>query len=119
MTPGHLADGRCSVTLRVGPEHTNPYGAVHGGVVYSLVDTAMGGAMVSRLAPGERCATLEVKINYLAPVSAGELRAEARLVERTSRIGVLEARVHVDSRLIALATGTFYIQGATPSAPGV
>jgi acyl-coenzyme A thioesterase PaaI-like protein len=39
---------------------------VHGGVVGTLVDFAMGGALTSLLGPGERCATLEVKINYLA-----------------------------------------------------
>lgn len=93
----------------------NPHGVVHGGVVYSLVDYAMGGALTSRLDPGERCATLEVKINYLAPISGGTLRAEARVVERTKRIGVLEARVHTDGgRLVALATGSFYIQSASP-----
>jgi uncharacterized protein (TIGR00369 family) len=51
--------------------------------VYSLADYAMGGALTSRLRPGERCATLEIKINYLAPVSEGILVAEAQVVERT------------------------------------
>lgn len=112
---GPMADGRCRFDLTVRPDHMNPYGVVHGGVLYTLVDYAMGGALVTRLGPGERCATLEVKIQYLAPVSAGELRAEARVVERSKRVGVLEARVHADGdRLVALATGTFYIQ--TPSA---
>ena len=108
-----MAKGRCCFTLRVRREHMNPHGVVHGGVVYSLVDYAMGGALTSRLEPGERCATLEVKINYLAPVSEGTLRAEARVVERTKRIGVLEGRVH-DHRdqLVALATGSFYIQNS-------
>lgn len=92
----------------------NPHGVVHGGVVYSLVDCAMGGALTSRLEPGERCATLEVKINYLAAASSGELRAEAWVVERTRRVGVLQARVTTDGdRLVALAIGTFYIQGRT------
>jgi len=72
----------------------------------------MGAALVTRLEPGERCTTLEIKINYLAPVSAGDLQAEARLVERTRRVGVLEARVRgAGDALVALATGTFYIQG--------
>jgi acyl-CoA thioesterase len=80
-------------------------------VVYTLVDYAMGGALTSRLGPGERCATLEIKINYLAPVSEGILAAEAWVVERTTRIGVLEATVRAESgRLVALATGSFYIQ---------
>jgi acyl-CoA thioesterase len=101
-----MTDGRAAFER----DHMNPYGVVHGGVIYSLVDYAMGGAMVSRLRPGERCATLEVKINYLAPVTGGELSAEARLIERTNRVGVLEATVHGESgRLVALATGSFYI----------
>jgi acyl-CoA thioesterase len=107
-----MADGEATVELTIGPDHLNPYGVAHGAVVYALVDTAMGAALVSRLEPGERCATVEVKIQYLAPVAAGDLRAEARLVERTRRLGVLEARAYGDGdRLVAPATGTFYIQG--------
>jgi uncharacterized protein (TIGR00369 family) len=96
MRPESYGDGRCSFSLTVGPDHTNPYGAVHGGVVAALVDQAMGGAVHSRLEPGERCTTIEIKINYLAPVTAGELKADASLIQRTHRIGVLEARVHGD-----------------------
>lgn len=106
--------GRCTFELTVRAEHMNPHGVVHGGVVYSLADYAMGGALTSWLEPGERCATLEIKINYLAACSRGKLRAEAWVVERTKRIGVLEARVHGDGdELVALATGSFYIQSAT------
>ncbi len=108
-----MAGGRARFELTVGPQHLNPHGVVHGGVVYSLVDYAMGGALTSRLAPGERCATLEIKINYLAPVTAGLLIAEARVVERTARVGVLDAKVHAAAgELVAVATGTFYIQSA-------
>lgn len=106
-----MGEGRSRFELAVGPAHLNPHGVVHGGVVYTLVDYAMGGALTSRLGPGERCATLEIKINYLAPVSEGILAAEAWVVERTTRIGVLEATVRAESgRLVALATGSFYIQ---------
>lgn len=106
-----MAGGRARFEVTVGPQHLNPHGMVHGGVVYSLVDYAMGGALTSRLTPEERCATLEIKINYLAPVTAGLLAAEARVVERTARVGVLEARVHTaGGELVALAMGTFYIQ---------
>jgi acyl-CoA thioesterase len=106
-----MASGRSTFALTIRPEHMNPHGVVHGGVVYTLVDFAMGGALTSTLEPGERCATLEVKINYLAPALAGDLRAEACVVSRSRRVGVLEARVHGDGeRLLALATGSFYIQ---------
>ena len=105
-----MADGRARFELDLRPEHLNPHGVVHGGVVYALADYAMGGALTSRLRPGERCATLEIKINYLAPVSGGQLAAEAWVVERTTRVGVLEARVLAADRVIALAIGTFFIQ---------
>ena len=106
-----MGEGSCRFELIADPRHLNPHGAVHGGVVYSLVDYAMGGALTSRLAPGERCATLEIKINYLAAAAAGPLAARATVVDRTTRIGVLEARVtDGEGRLIALATGSFFIQ---------
>ena len=107
----HMGEGSCRFELTAESRHLNPHGVVHGGVLYSIVDYAMGGALTSRLAPGERCATLEIKINYLAAAAAGPLAAEATVVDRTSRIGVLEARVTDGAgRLIALATGSFYIQ---------
>jgi acyl-CoA thioesterase len=105
-------DGQARFAVDLRQDHLNPYGVVHGGVVYSLIDTAMGAAVVSRLAPGERCATLEVKLNYLAPATEGRLTADARVVERGGRIAVLEARVvRADGRVVAIATGTYYIQG--------
>lgn len=106
-----MSDGRSAFELTIRPEHMNPHGVVHGGVVYTLADFAMGGALTSVLEPGERCATLEVKINYLAPAVSGEIRAEACVVSRTRRVAVMEARVFGEAqRMIALATGSFYIQ---------
>jgi acyl-CoA thioesterase len=105
--------GRARWELAVASRHLNPIGVLHGGVIYSLADTAMGAALFSLLEPGEQCATLEIKMHYLAPVTAGTIAAEAAVVERTKRVGVLEARVFGDGdRLVALATGTFYIQAA-------
>jgi thioesterase superfamily protein len=42
--------------LEVEARHLNPDGTLHGGVIYSLADTAMGAALFSRLEPGEQCA---------------------------------------------------------------
>jgi acyl-CoA thioesterase len=103
--------GRASFGLTVCREHMNPYGVVHGGVIASLIDYAMGGALTSSLHAGERCATMEIQTHYLAAVAAGGLRADARVVERTRRTAVLEARVHADGeRLVAHATGSFFIE---------
>jgi acyl-CoA thioesterase len=113
MRPKSMGDGRARFELEVGARHLNPNGVLHGGVIYSLADTAMGAALVSLLDGREQCSTLEIKMNYLAPVTGGTIAAEASVVERTKRIGVLEAKVYGDGdRMVALATGTFYIQTA-------
>ena len=110
VEPALIDDGRAVFTVALGPAHLNPNGVTHGGVVYTLADTAMGAALVTRLEAGERCATLEIKVNYLAPAVTGTLRCDARLLDRTRRIAVLEARVtDGDDRLIAIATGSFYV----------
>jgi acyl-CoA thioesterase len=108
-----IDDGRARFELAVDARHLNPNGLLHGGVVYSLADTAMGAALFSRLDPGETCVTLEIKMNYLSSVTGGGVAADAAVVDRSTRIGVIEAKVfHDDGRLVALATGTFYIQTA-------
>jgi acyl-CoA thioesterase len=113
MRPKSIGDGQARFELDVAARHLNPNGTLHGGVIYSVADTAMGAALFSRLDPGEQCATLEIKMNYLLPVTGGTIAAEAAVVSRTKRVGVLEARVFGDGeRLVALATGTFYIQAA-------
>lgn len=113
-----MADGRASFEVVVRAEHMNPHGVVHGGVISTLADYAMGGALTSQLDAGARCATLEVKINYVAAVSGGRLRAEASVVHRGHRVAVLEARVTDDTgRLVAVGLGSFAIRaGVSPTA---
>ena len=111
MRAKSVGDGRARFELAVEAKHLNPNGTLHGGVIYSLADSAMGTALFDRLERGEQCATLEIKMSYLAPVTGGTIAVDAVVVQRTKRIGVLEAKVFGDGdRLVALATGTFYIQ---------
>ena len=108
-----MGDGRARFELAVDTKHLNPNGVLHGGVIYSLADTAMGAALFSLLDGQDRCSTLEIKMSYLQPVTGGSIAVEASVVQRTKRIGVLEARVFGDGdQMVALATGTFYIQTA-------
>jgi len=91
MRPTSMGDGRARFELDVAPNHLNPNGTVHGGVIYSLADSAMGTALFSQLDGRQWCATLEIKMNYLLPVTGGTIAAEATVISRTQRIGVLEA----------------------------
>ena len=107
-----IGDGRCVWATTIQDVHRNPYGVLHGGVLFTLVDYAMGGALTSALEGGQRCTTLEIKINYVAPATEGEVRAEAWVVSKGARVAVMEAKVTAGETLLAVATGTFYIQAA-------
>jgi uncharacterized protein (TIGR00369 family) len=93
---------------RVDPAHFNPNGALHGGVVMALLDTAMGFAVAARMLPeGRFNAAAEMSTRFLAPVRAGTLRAEATLLKAGKRLAVVEARATDDQGvLVAIATAT-------------
>lgn len=102
-------DGRARARLAVAEDHMNPHGVVHGAVLYAMADTSMGAAVYTRLEPGESCATIELKMVYIAAVRGGSLECETRLVNKGRRVAVLESEVFNGERLVAKALGTFAI----------
>ena len=101
------AGGQASVTLEAGPEHANPMGTLHGGVLCDIADAAMGLAYHSTLRPGEAFTTLELKINFLRPHWFGRLLAAGRVVQGGNTVGLTECDITDESgRLIARATST-------------
>src|SRR5467141_833196 len=81
-----IAEGRATVTLAAGPQHANPMGPLHGGLLCDISDAAMGMAFASTLAPDESFTTIELKVNFFRPVWEARLRAEGRVVRRGSSI---------------------------------
>ena len=102
-------DGQSRCTLSVEGHHFNSAGIVHGGVLFTLADTAMGAALYPTLGPGEGCATIEIKINYFRPGTAGALVCTGQIVNRGRTVANLEACVHAGDVLVAKANGTFSI----------
>ena len=99
--------GRAFLDLEAGPQHWNPMGGLHGGILCDLTDAAMGIAYSSTLAEGETFATVELKINFLRPVKQGLLIAEGWVVSGGRTLGYTEAEVRDDDgRLIAKASST-------------
>lgn len=98
---------RCA--LEVAAQHLNPNRVVHGAVVYALADTGMGAALYPTLDEGELCATIEVKINYFKPASAGKLVCLTELVNRGKSVANLESRVLLGEVLVAKANGNYAI----------
>ena len=76
--------------------HENPMGTMHGGIIATLVDSAMGCAVFSMLPAGTAYTTLELKTNYVRPIvqTTGVVRAEGRVVHPGGRVATTEATVH-------------------------
>lgn len=104
LRPGY---GRCE--LDTAAHHFNTNGILHGGVAYTMADTAMGAAVHAGLGKGQHCATIEIKIVYMRPVREGRLVCEARIIQRGRRLAILEAEVKNGERMVAKALGTFAI----------
>jgi uncharacterized protein (TIGR00369 family) len=102
-----IADGRATVLLAAGPQHANPMGTLHGGILCDIADAAMGLAFASALAPDESFTTIELKINFFRPVWQAELRAEGTVVRRGQTIGYMECTItDQENRLVAKAAST-------------
>jgi uncharacterized protein (TIGR00369 family) len=86
----------------------NPIGAVHGGWAMTLLDSAMGCAVHTTLAAGERYTTLEVKANFVRPITleTGRVRCEGTVLHRGGTVATAEARLFVKSSGKLLAHGT-------------
>jgi len=105
--PVAVEDGKAVFELEAGPQHANPMGTLHGGVLCDVADAAMGVAYASTLADGESFTTLELKINFLRPFRIGTLTATARVVKAGRTIGLTECDVtDPEGRLIARAMST-------------
>ncbi len=100
-------DGAGVVTLEAGEQHLNPGGAVHGGVLATMIDVAMGTAV--RTTGGESPVTVSLAVTYLEPGRAGRLEARARVRKRGKRLVVVEAEVVQDGDVVADALGTFAV----------
>ncbi|HXW90092.1 MAG TPA: PaaI family thioesterase [Terriglobales bacterium] len=102
-----VAEGRATVVLQAGPQHANPMGTLHGGILCDIADAAMGIAFASTLAPGESFTTIELKINFFRPVWQAELKAEGAVLQRGRSVGYVECNITDEqNRLIAKAAST-------------
>lgn len=106
-TPG---DGTCVGRCTVSPAHLNPNGVVHGGVIFTIVDTAMASACTGVLESGKTCASIEIHLRFLRPVTQGEMIVEANILKMGRRVIQLEAGVRNSAgNLLASASGSFAV----------
>lgn len=103
-----VSEGRVVFAGEPEEYHYNPLGTVHGGVVATLLDSALGCAVQSLLPAGTTYTTLELKVNYLRPVTVktGTVYAEGKIIHLGGRIATAEAR-------LTDAAGKLYAHGTT------
>ena len=100
-------DGSARMSFRAEEEHLNQAGTLHGGVLATLVDTAMGVAVRSAADDGDVPATSQLTVTYLRPGKPGHLRATGRVSTQGEHLTVCEADVEQDGRSLVHAVATF------------
>lgn len=102
--------GDIALELELRPDHMSRAERAHGGVLFTLLDTALGRSIIEHLPEGRGCATVEIKINYFRPVQSGRIRAQARMKEKTRSLAYAEGEILNDEgKVLARASGTFFL----------
>ena len=101
--------GRLEATLEVRDELLTPFKNLHGGVIASFVDHCLGCVMYPLMQRGQWAATTEFKLNYVAPVRGGTLRAESTVASFGRRTAVVQVEVSQEGRVACLAQGTLLV----------
>jgi uncharacterized protein (TIGR00369 family) len=110
--------GEALVTLELQPHHLNSRGVVHGGVLASLLDTALGAAVISSIPKEWWCATISLSVQFLEGARRGRLEAEARVIRRGGRVAFAEGDVKDEGgRLVAAAQGSWHLWAHKPEEP--
>jgi uncharacterized protein (TIGR00369 family) len=115
-TLGYRGVGPAVIEWDATPEHCFHDGGggfiVHGGMVTTLLDTAMGGACWAVLEDGESFLTADLRTEFLRSARPGTLRAEGRVVQRNRRVAFCSADLYQDGALLATARCTQIIRAA-------
>lgn len=107
FNPTFIEPGQAIFEYETNDRHANPMGTLHGGILCTIADSAMGMAYASLLEAGESFTTLEMKINFLKPVWHAKLRAVGRVIKNGRTIGLVECDVLDEKdQLVAHATST-------------
>ena len=101
-----VSKGRSVVEMKVRPEMCNGFGIAHGGITYSLADSAL--AFASNTYDGVTV-SIETSISHIAPVHQGDtLIATAKEISRTRKMGIYSVVVKHSDKIVAHFKGTVY-----------
>lgn len=106
-----LENGHCTVQMEVQKEMLNLHGFVHGGILFSLADTAAGAASFTT---GRQSVTLNGDIRFIKPAVSGHLKAVAKEIALTRHTGTYQADIYDETdQLLATAVFSMYFLNKT------
>lgn len=112
-----VEEGRVTFEAEPAEFHYNPIGVVHGGLAATMLDSVMGCAVHSTLPAGVLYSTIEVKVNFVRPITSGTgpIVAEGTVVHAGGRVATAEGRLYAKNtgKLLAHATTTCFIDRIT------
>lgn len=103
-----IKEGSCKLQLTVRKDMLNGFGIAHGGITYSLADSALAFASNS---PGQKAVSIETSISHTESLKEGDvIVAEAIEEKRSNKVGIYTVKVinKTDNKLVALFKGTVY-----------
>ena len=105
-------EGRAVAILQAEEWHLNAMGAVHGGLISSLIDVSMAEALDTINEEDEQPFTIQITVNYMKPAKPGTLTSTAEVRMGGERVTIVEAELTQDDGdgnedVVALATGTY------------
>ncbi len=102
--------GTCVLEVGLAEKHLQPFGYTHGGAIASVIDAAAFWAVFPRVKDGMGLTTVEMKVNYLAPVQKGKMVAKGRSIKIGKTLALGEAYVNsAEGSLLAHGTATMMI----------
>jgi acyl-CoA thioesterase len=103
-------EGATTLALDLQKKHMSRASRAHGGVLFTLLDSALGRSIVNALPEGRGCATVEIKINYFRPIQSGRIIARGWMRELTKSLGYAEGDIrNEEGKVLARASGTFFL----------
>lgn len=105
-----VAQGYSRMEVENRKELSNPSGVMHGGASFGLADSAVATALMSIYGVGKLLLTIEMKINYLEPIPAGTVIAEAHVLRSSRRSAYAEVDIWAAGKLAARANTTYMIR---------
>lgn len=120
MSLARVEEGTAVFTCQPQESHYNPIGVVHGGLVCTLLDSALGCAVHTTLPAGIGYTSIEIRVSYLRPVTrhSGTLTCTGRVVKPGRRAAFAEGEV-VDGagKVVATATSSLLVFPLPTDAP--